>query len=214
MYYTIYKITNQITGKFYIGKHKTSDLDDDYMGSGKLLKYAIQKYGIENFTKEYLEILDSEEKMNLAEKIYVITDNEVSYNLCEGGKGGWSYINSNIELVNKRDKKEYKIKGRLAADKVIEEKYGKNWRQAFSAKASKKGIECLKKKYPNGTFFGKKHNDLTKEKIGKANSIRQKGINNSNYGKMWITNGQDNKLIIKNDIDNWIKLGYYKGRII
>lgn len=36
-YYTIYKTTNLINGKIYIGKHQTKDPYDSYLGSGKRL---------------------------------------------------------------------------------------------------------------------------------------------------------------------------------
>jgi hypothetical protein len=62
------------------------------MGSGKRLKMAIQKHGVENFTKEILHIFGNEEDMKNKEKELVVL-NENSYNLCEGGKGGWSYVN-------------------------------------------------------------------------------------------------------------------------
>lgn len=87
IYYTIYKITNLINGKYYIGKHQTKNLDDDYYGSGLLISRAIKKYGIENFSKEILEIFDTEEKMNLAERILVVCS-DISYNMCKGGQGG------------------------------------------------------------------------------------------------------------------------------
>lgn len=62
--FTVYKITNLVNGKTYIGKHATRDINDGYMGSGKLIKAAIRKHGIENFAKEILRECDSEDEMN------------------------------------------------------------------------------------------------------------------------------------------------------
>ena len=85
--------------------HQTKDLDDSYMGSGKLIRAAIKKYGIENFTKEIMFIFDNEEDMRNKEKELVVL-NENSYNLCDGGKGGFGYLNRtgiNISGVKNRD---------------------------------------------------------------------------------------------------------------
>ena len=70
-YNYIYIITNTVNGKIYIGKHSTNNLDDGYMGSGKKLRLAKNKYGIEKFTKEYLAFCDTEEKLNWLEKFYI-----------------------------------------------------------------------------------------------------------------------------------------------
>lgn len=91
--FIIYKTTNLVNGKFYIGKHQTRNLDDGYIGSGKILKRAIKKYGQENFLTEILYVFNNEWQMNLAEKILVVTDSAVSYNLCSGGQGGFGYLN-------------------------------------------------------------------------------------------------------------------------
>lgn len=70
-HYLIYKITNLVNGKMYIGKHKTDNIDDGYTGSGKILKYAIKKYGIECFRKDYLMFCEDEEEMNYMERVFV-----------------------------------------------------------------------------------------------------------------------------------------------
>lgn len=98
MNYIIYRVTNSINGRYYIGKHKTKNLDDGYLGSGKLIQQAIACYGREAFTKEILSRHSSEEDLNRAEKELVnetIVDDPLSYNLCIGGHGGFSYINRN-----------------------------------------------------------------------------------------------------------------------
>jgi NUMOD3 motif len=95
MFYYVYKTTNLVNGRFYVGKHTASSLDNDYLGSGLLINRAIEKHGRNNFQKEILEVYDQEWKMNLAERILVVIDTEVSYNLKLGGQGGWDFVNKN-----------------------------------------------------------------------------------------------------------------------
>lgn len=91
MYYTIYQTINLINNKKYIGKHITENLDDNYLGSGILLKKAIIKHGIKNFKKEILFIFDNKLEMENKEKELItidIVDSEEYYNISLGGQGG------------------------------------------------------------------------------------------------------------------------------
>ena len=97
-FFTVYKITNLINDKIYIGVHITSDVNDDYMGSGKNIKNAIKKYGLQNFKKEILNIFDNEIDMFNMESILVNEDfinDKNTYNIVLGGNGGWKYVNEN-----------------------------------------------------------------------------------------------------------------------
>ena len=86
----IYKTTNLVNGKFYIGKDKKND--PTYLGSGHILKFSIKKYGKENFKKEILEVCDSEEILNEREKFWIrelkCRERDDCYNIGEGGIGG------------------------------------------------------------------------------------------------------------------------------
>lgn len=116
----IYKITNNVNGKSYIGlKTKTADESENYYGSGTLINLAIEKYGIENFTKEIIE--DGIQDINLLKEreiywinYYNLTDRALGYNITKGG-GGF-FANHTQESKNKISKS---LKG-----KTYEELYG------------------------------------------------------------------------------------------
>ena len=59
--YYIYKTTCLVTGKYYIGMHRTYKENDGYMGSGLLIKRSIKKYGLENHKFEILEYCENVE---------------------------------------------------------------------------------------------------------------------------------------------------------
>jgi hypothetical protein len=91
MKYIIYKITNLINNRYYIGAHATNDENDRYFGSGSLLKEAIKKYGKSSFKKEILEVCKNAEHMFLRESEIVdinVVNDDLSYNIKLGGKGG------------------------------------------------------------------------------------------------------------------------------
>lgn len=108
--HTIYKITNNINGKCYVGAHSTYNINDGYMGSGNLIKSAIKKYGKENFTKEILFEFDNKKEMLEKEKEIVCENfvkNENTYNIREGGSGAFDMIGTFI-AVDENNKK-YRI---------------------------------------------------------------------------------------------------------
>jgi len=97
IYRYLYQITNHINGKIYVGVHVTDDINDGYMGSGKILNAAIQKHGIENFTKTILEFFETSNDMFQKEEEIVneaFVQRSDTYNIKIGGKGGFDYINS------------------------------------------------------------------------------------------------------------------------
>jgi group I intron endonuclease len=212
----IYKVTNIINNKFYIGMHSTNNLEDGYLGSGDRIKRSINKYGKENFKFEILEKFTNRELLKEREKELVNEDllrNILCMNLVLGGSGGFISLNGTKN-------------GRISTDTILREKYGDNFKSVitknFYENLSNEDRILLNMKIIDGqkrsgfdfgsTFRNKKHKEESKKLIGEKNSIKQKGEKNSQYGTCWITNNTENKKIKKVDLSIYLDSGWIKGR--
>jgi hypothetical protein len=201
-FHFIYKTVCIITNKFYIGMHSTDNLEDGYIGSGKRLWHSINKHGKENHVCQILEFLESRDDLKAREREIVnveLIGEELCMNLRIGGDGGFS--SKNHQLITSS------AGGKANSEKI---KNNPEHKAKFAEFANKMRAKSIK----NGTFKvpsweGKSHTESTKSKIGEANSIKQKGENNSQYGKCWITNEIESKKIYKGDT---IPEGWRLGR--
>ena len=210
--YTVYKTINKINGKYYIGVHKTSNPFDEYIGSGKYLKRAIEKYGIENFDKEILAIFDTPDKAFKLESELVtfeLIESGQCYNLKEGGKGGFDHLNNDEWLWQKS--MAGKLGGIAVKNKFL-------FDTEFKEIHSKRSSDILKRTHSEGkfkydTFTGKKHSTETKEKIGKAKSIHQSGKGISQFGTTFVHSLEEKrcKRVKNEEVDFWIAQGWIKG---
>ena len=100
----VYEWTNKINGKKYIGSH-IGNLDDKYIGSGTIFSRALAKYGLENFERQILEIVTDISCLREREQFYIdkvdAARNKRYYNVKPKVGGGFEYVNSNPELVEK-----------------------------------------------------------------------------------------------------------------
>lgn len=141
MYGYIYKTTNLINNKFYIGKREKSSFDEKYYGSGIHLKNAINKYGIENFDREIVEWCSSRTELCERERYWIKVLNaqnpEIGYNIADGGDGGVhlcgdknpSRINPRKQSQQERDRRSKSLMGHSASqetrDKISKSNTGK-----------------------------------------------------------------------------------------
>jgi len=211
-YHYVYKITNLLDGKIYIGKHSTSKIDDEYMGSGLLLNRAIKKYGIENFKKEIIQFFDTSDEAFLFEKSLVTEDfvkSNETYNMTTGGNGGWYAANHGDEKIIKANKAKA---GSIAFFKCWQ---NPEFRKNTSLRVAERNRQYFKEgKFKAPDWTGKTHREETKEKIGKANAISQLGEKNSQYGTCWVHSLEEkvSKKIKKEELEQWLSQGWIKGR--
>jgi len=209
-YFIIYKTTCLVSKRYYIGMHKTKNLQDGYLGSGTMLKRSLEKYGIENHVREILEYLPDIESLVKREREIVnetLISDPSCMNLKCGGYGGGGFWNE------EHRKKAQAAGGRAMIKKALSVHLDKlkndlEYREKFCKKASENNKG---EKHP---FYGKHHTKEHREKMRKIMSESQKGEKHAQYGSCWITKDFENKKIKKEDLQNWLDKGWQKGRFV
>lgn len=189
----IYKTTNLINGKFYVGQD--SNNNPEYYGSGTAFKLALKKYGKENFSKEILEVCSTQEQLNEREKYWIKETRaiELGYNLAEGGFGV-SNMSDEIKQKISKSKKGKKL-SEEARKNMSKANKGRKHTEETKRKLSeinkgrKPTLEQLKK--ISESLKGRKLSEEHKRKIGDRfrgkplSEQHRKKISEANKGKIF-----------------------------
>lgn len=162
----VYLTTNLVNGKEYVGDHSTNNLNDNYLGSGNILKESFKKYGKQNFKREILEEFETKEAAFNAQEKYIIKYDTLipnGYNLSP--KGGHNVKNCIGEETKKKISKSHL--GQQLSEKT------KN--KIAQSMCGKKFGSCSEKRKENirKTQIGKFVSKETCEKISNANRNRK-----------------------------------------
>lgn len=226
MYGYIYKTTNLINGKIYIGQHTSNVFDTKYFGSGYNIKQAIKKYGRNNFICEILQECFSYEELNSREKYWIdyfnTTNRDIGYNLCEGGIAP-RYEGKNHPMYGRHHTAEAKEKNRIShtgkkqSAETIEKRISSLRGKPLSEEHKRKISESNKgKKYHPLTKEGRKRiseasrnrvcTEETREKIRKANlgkkrtDEHKRKMSESHIGKIGYWTGKNRNKETKDKI--------------
>lgn len=219
-YYFIYQTTNKINGKIYVGKHETYDLNDSYLGSGKLLWKAIEKYGIENFERKILFFCENHDELK-AKEAEIVNEEFVArkdtYNLKVGGDGGWDFVN---KVLTTEERRKHVIDSLTPEQhKFLSDSSKQYWntisdeeRKAKSLKTS----ESLKEYYKTHTniWLGKHHTEESKAKISKAHIGKIDGDKNPMAGKHWWKDPNDKTKSLSIKEGDPVPEGWIRGKWI
>lgn len=244
MYGYIYETTCIPTGKKYIGMHKctTDTIDSSYIGSGIVLRKAINKYGRNNFTCRILEWCETRDELSEKEREYISkTKAPISneyYNVNDGGFGGHSEFYKQPMTDSQLNALEF---GRhLPASDLLKKKlseYRKNVIVSNTTRDKLRKNQIGKKVVNNGTinkYVSKNELDTylsdgwalgfcskTKEKkrfvvienSKNRNDSWKKNLSNAFKGRRWVNDGTHQKQIHPDELESYLTNGFVLGRI-
>lgn len=222
MYGYIYKTTNLINNKIYIGQKKSSKfLGEKYLGSGIRLKEALYKYGQENFKTELIDTAESQDDLDIKEKYWInyynSKDKFIGYNIADGGQ--WS-TNYHLGMLGKtQSDKQKKAVSNYMTNRIVTEETRNKMSQ--SAKKRIKNRKTINGKH--WVYNGKQKLPVDSEAIDyyislgyKIGSPHSKQILNKIHEKYkngtYIHKGDKIKFVSNSDLFYYKSLGYIEGK--
>lgn len=206
-FYIVYKTTNIVNNRFYVGVH-AQDIDpytpDGYIGSGTLLKNAIEKYGKSSFVRETLYVFDNAEdayqkESEIVNEQFLDEYKDVTYNLKVGGDGNFGMTPEHRRIISELWK-------------------GKSKTEEHRKKIGRSGEEngMYGKTGENHPRYGKKHSEETKQKMSERAKERgeewMKEMIADRTGRIGITKDDVYKMVRKNELDEYLDSGWKIGK--
>lgn len=192
----IYKITNLINGKIYVGQSIYDD--ENYFGSGTYIKQAIKKHGKENFKREIIERCKTKNELNEREIFWIKHLNSINrsigYNAIISSAGIYTEDARNRQksfLGRKhtdetRNKIRNALKGKKKSEIHIKHLKERNYDKSFMKTEEYRIKMSYSVSGEKNGMYGRHHSSETKEKISskaKGRSPWNKGIEKPNYFK-------------------------------
>ena len=226
MYGYIYKTTDLVTSKIYIGQKKSANFIPTYHGSGKIITRLLLKYGPERFKTELIEECNSFEELNQREIFCIAKFNsrnpDIGYNIASGGTFGDSgyhigMLGKHQSEYQKQKAREYMLSDKHPLKNPESRKAKSKQMMGNTNAAGGKGLKFIHKGSEQRRVPEHEIHVWLSEgwEIGKADFIRE---NQSKAYKVkyangkYINNGKEIKFKSNDELDEWLAKGWKIGR--